>query len=139
MLTERLGLKVTSLAIAVLLWVVIGARQPTESYVSVTVMPVLDSTLVLLGDPPHVRALVAGRAADIVRLATLSPVVRRTIDGDARDSIILHLMPGDVHIPAEMARDVRVLDLEPRSVTVRFATRSSRRAECSPAASCGAR
>jgi hypothetical protein len=129
MLTERLGLKATALGIAVLLWFAIGARQPTESYVSVAVLPVLDSTLVLLGDPPHVRVLVAGRAADIVKLHALPPVVRRTIDGDAPDTLILDLVPGDVHLPAEMARDVRVLDLEPRSVTLRFATRTSRRVE----------
>jgi hypothetical protein len=127
MLTERLALKATALGIAVLLWFVIGVRQPTESYVSVTVMPVLDSTLVLLGDPPHVRALVAGRAADIVKLHALPPVLRRTIDARGRDTVVLDLVPDDVHLPAEMARDVRVLDLEPRSVTLRFATRSSRR------------
>jgi hypothetical protein len=138
MLTERLGLKATALAIAVLLWFVIGARQPTESYVSVAVMPVLDGSRQLLGDPPHVRALVAGRAADIVKLAALQPVLRRTIDVDAPDTLVLHLVPGDVHIPAEMARDVRVLEIEPRSVTLRLG-RPSRRAECPPSMSCGAR
>src|SRR6478672_6167862 len=112
MLTERLGLKATALGIAVLLWFVIGARQPTESYVTVAVMPVMDSSLELLGDPPQVRALVAGRAADIVKLRTLPPVLRRTISVHVRDTVVLDLVPGDVHLPADMARDVRVLDLE---------------------------
>lgn len=128
-LTERLGLKATALLIAVLLWLVIGARQPTESYISVQVMPVLDSSLVLLGEPPVVNALVAGRAADIVKLQAAAPVVRRTIDGNAPDTLVLDLVPGDVHLPAEMTSDVRVLDVEPRSVMLRFATRTSRRVE----------
>jgi hypothetical protein len=137
MLTERLGLKATSLGIALLLWFVIGARQPTESYISVMVMPVLDSSLVLLGDPPRVRALVAGPASDIVRLHALTPVLRRTIGSHSSDTLVLDLVPGDVHLPAEMARDVRVLELEPRTVTLRFAARPTRRAECPPSLNCG--
>jgi hypothetical protein len=137
MLTERLGLKATALAIAVLLWLVIGARQPTESYVSVQMMPVLDSSLVLLGGPPHVRALVEGRAGDIVRLRVVPPVLRRTIDDDTADSLVLHLVPADVHLPADMASDVRVLELDPRTVTLHFATRVACRA--GPPPLCGGR
>jgi hypothetical protein len=135
LLTERLGLKATALAIAVLLWLMIGARQPTESYVSVRVMPVLDSSLVLLGDPPHVRALVEGRAGDIVKLRVVPPVLRRAIDDDTRDSLVLHLVPADVHFPADMAGDVRVLELDPRTVTLHFATRVA----CRAGTSCGGR
>jgi hypothetical protein len=135
MLTERLGLKATALVIAVLLWLVIGARQPTESYVSVQVMPVLDSTRVLRGAPPYVRALVEGRAADIVKLRVAPPVLRRTIDDDTADSLVLHLVPADVHLPADMAGGVRVLELDPRTVTLYFATRVA----CRAGAHCGGR
>jgi hypothetical protein len=137
MLAERLGLKATALGIAVLLWFAIGVRQPTESYVVVTVMPVLDSSLVLVGDPPHVRALVTGPAADIVKLHALPPVLRRTVGANVRDTLVLDLVPGDVHLPAQMARDVRVLDVEPRSVTLRFAARSAQRVECPAGTTCG--
>ena len=138
LLVERLALKATALGIAVLLWFVVGVRQPTESYVTVAVMPVMDSSLELLGDPPQVRALVVGRAADIVKLRTLPPVLRRAISAHVRDTVVLDLVPGDVHLPADMARDVRVLDLEPRTVTLRFAMRSARRATCPAGATCGA-
>jgi hypothetical protein len=127
MLTERLGLKATALAIAVLLWFVIGARQPTESYVSVQLMPLLDSSRVLLGDSPRIRALVVGRASDIVKLHAEPAVLRRTIDRDTPDTLVLHLVPADVHFPADMARDVRVLELDPSTVTLHFATRVARR------------
>jgi hypothetical protein len=127
MLAERLGLKATALTISVLLWFVVGARQPTESYVPVLVVPELDSSLVLLDGPPRMRALVAGRASDLAKLYAIPPVVRRTVSGDAPDTLVLDVSPGDVRIPVELKSDVRVIDVEPRSLTLRFETRASRR------------
>jgi hypothetical protein len=125
--TERLGLKAVALLLALLLWVVVSARQPTEGYVRVRVLPSLDSSLALLGGTIEMRALVAGRAADIVKLAADPPVVRRSVGGDAPDTLVLDVTPADVHVPAELADHVRVLDVQPRSVTLRFETRASRR------------
>jgi len=125
--TERLGLKVIALLLALLLWLVVSARQPTESLVRVRVSPVLDSTLVLVAGTSEVRALVAGRAADLVKLSTDPPVVRRSIGGDAPDTLVLDLSAADVHIPPGLADQVRVLDVQPRSITLRFETRATRR------------
>jgi hypothetical protein len=125
--TERLGLKAIALLLALLLWVVVSARQPTEGYVRVRVMPALDSSLALLDGTTELRALVAGRAADIVKLAADPLVVRRSIGGDAPDTLVLDVTPADVHVPPELADHVRVLDVQPRSVTLRFETRASRR------------
>ena len=126
-LTERFGLKATALLIAVLLWLVVSARQPTESYVDVRVVAELDSSLALLGQPPHLRALVAGRAADIAKLIAAPPIVHRRIDGDAPDTLVLDVAPADVHIPAELAGDVHVLEVQPRAVTLRFESKATRR------------
>jgi YbbR domain-containing protein len=126
-LTDRLGLKLGSLLVAVLLWLVVRAQQPSEEYVDVAVIPELDSSLVLLGEAPRVRALVAGRAADLVKLYATPPVVRRTVSGDAPDTLVLDLAPGDVHVPAELSDGVHVLDIRPRSVTLRFESRATRR------------
>ena len=123
--TERLGLKATSLLITVLIWLLVGARQRTESFVPVSVTPVLDSSLVLLGDPPRLRALVAGSTADIVKLYATPPEIRRSIGGDVPDTLVLDLTPSDVRIPPELSADVRVLDVQPRSVTLRFETKAS--------------
>ena len=125
--TERLGLKAIALLIAVLLWLVVSARHPTESLVRVRVSPVLDSTLVLVAGTTEVHALVAGRAADLVKLTTDPPIVRRSVGGDAPDTLVLDLTTADVHIPPELADQVRVLDVQPRSITLRFETRASRR------------
>jgi hypothetical protein len=125
--TERLGLKAISVLLALLLWLIVSSRRPTESYVRVRVAPSLDSSLVLRGGTSEVRALVAGRAADLVKLATSPPVVRRSIGGDAPDTLVLDLTPADVHLPTELVDAVRVLDVQPRSVTLRFETRATRR------------
>ena len=125
--TERLGHKATALLLAVLLWLIASARQPTQGYVRVEVRPVLDSTLVLLEAPPPLRALVVGRAVDLVKLRADPPAIHRTIDGDAPDTLVLDVMPGDVRLPAEFTSDVRILDVQPRSVTLRFGTRATRR------------
>ena len=125
--TERLGLKAIALLLAILLWLVVSSRKHTESFVRVRVAPSLDSSLVLLGGTTEVRALVAGRAADLVKLAASPPVVHRSVGGDVPDTLMLDVTPADVHLPTELVDAVRVLDVQPRSVMLRFETRASRR------------
>ena len=125
--TERLGLKAIALALSVLLWLVVSARQPTEGYVRVRVAPTLDSSLVLLDGTPELQALVTGRAADLVKLYANPLVVRRSVGGDAPDTLMLDVTPADVHVPAELADAVHVVDVQPRSVMLRFETRATRR------------
>lgn len=126
-ITERLGLKLIALLVAALLWLVVNARQPTEGFVSVRLVPVLDSSLVLLDEPRPLEALVAGRAADLVKLYSTPLSVRRSVGGDVPDTLVLDVSPADVRVPAGLVGAVRVLDLQPRSVTLRFESRASRR------------
>jgi hypothetical protein len=126
-LFERTGLKATSVIIAVLLWLIVKGRQPVQDYVPVSVMPTLDSSLVLLETPSRVRALVSGRAVDIVKLHVDPPVIHRLIDGDVPDTLVLDVTPADVRVPADLTDQIRVLDVQPRSVTLRFGTRATRR------------
>jgi hypothetical protein len=128
-LTENLGVKAIALLLSVLLWLAVGARTPTEGYVTVRVEPELDSSLALLDGTPHVRALVAGRTADLVKLYAAPPVVHRIINGDAPDTLVLDIAPGDVHIAPDLADDIHVLDVQPRSVTLRFESKATRRVE----------
>jgi hypothetical protein len=125
--TQRLGLKATALVLAVLLWLVVSARQPTEGYVRVHVVPLLDSSLVLLDGPPQLEALVVGRGADLLKLYAQPPELRRSVGGDAPDTLVLDVTPSDVHVPAELSGDIRVIDVQPRSVTLRFETKATRR------------
>jgi hypothetical protein len=125
--TERLGLKAIALVLALLLWIVVSLRQPTEGYVRVRVTPILDSSLVLIGAAPEVQALVSGRAADLVKLYSTPLVLRRTVSGDVPDTLMLDLTPADVHVPAELSEAVHVLDVQPRAVTLRFESSVTRR------------
>jgi YbbR domain-containing protein len=125
--TERLQLKAVALVVAALLWVVVGARQPTEGYVRVRVEPELDSSLVMLEGTPELQALVAGRAADLVKLYQTPLVLRRRVGSDAPDTLVLDVTPSDVRVPADLSDALRVIDVQPRSVTLRFETRTTRR------------
>src|SRR3954468_14180339 len=118
--TERLGLKAIALVLALLLWIVVSLRQPTEGYVRVRVAPTLDSSLVLIGPAPELQALVTGRAADLVKLYATPLVLHRTVGGDVPDTLMLDVTPADVHVPAELSEAVHVLDVQPRSVMLRF-------------------
>ena len=125
--TERLALKAIALAVAALLWVVIGARQPTEGYARVRVQPELDSSLVMLDGTNELEALVSGRAADLVKLYATPLVLRRRIAGDVPDTLVLDVSPSDVHVPPELSDLVRVIDVQPRNVVLRFESRATRR------------
>jgi len=125
--TERLGLKAIAVVLALLLWIVVSLRQPTEGYVHVRVTPVLDSSLVLIGAAPEVQALVSGRAADLVKLYAAPLVLRRTVNSDVPDTLMLDVTPADVHVPPELAEAVHVLDVQPRAVMLRFESSVTRR------------
>jgi hypothetical protein len=125
--TERLGLKAIAVVLALLLWIVVSLRQPTEGWVGVRVTPMLDSSLVLIGAAPQVQALVSGRAADLAKLYATPLVLRRTVSSDVPDTLMLDLTPADVHVPAELSEVVHVLDVQPRAVMLRFESSVTRR------------
>jgi hypothetical protein len=125
--TERLALKAIALVVAALLWLIVGARQPTEGYVRVKVQPDLDSSLVMIDGTEQLEALVAGRAADLVKLYATPLVLRRRVEGDVPDTLVLDVTPSDVHVPPELSDAVRVIDVQPRKVVLRFESGTTRR------------
>jgi hypothetical protein len=124
-LTDRIGLKVTALVLAIMLWMIVSARQPTEGYVDVRVIPVLDKSMMLTRSPTPVRAQVYGRAVDIVKLYTSPPVLRVVVRGTTSDSLVHDISPADVRLSAQIGNDVHVLDVQPRSVVLRVARKSA--------------
>jgi hypothetical protein len=125
--TERLKLKAIAFVLAALLWVVVGTRQPTEGYVRVRVIPELDSSLVLLDGTRELQARVAGRAADLVKLYAAPLVVRRRVGGNVPDTLVLDVSPTDVQLPPDLTGSIRVVDVQPRSVVLRFESSATRR------------
>ena len=59
-LSERLGYKAAALFLALVLWIVVSAEEPSEELVPVRLVTLHDSTRALVGERPTVRALVVG-------------------------------------------------------------------------------
>ena len=123
--TERLGYKAAAFFFAVVLWLVVSAEEPSEELVPVRLEASFDTTRVLSGQRPVIRALVAGRARELLKLYQVRPVVRRSITDDAPDSVAIDLRPADVYIPPDI--DAIVRDVQPRSLVLVFDVTTSRR------------
>jgi hypothetical protein len=123
--TERLGLKASAVVLAVALWFIVAAREPTQDVAIVRFAPVLDSALVLRDPATPVRALVMGRPSEILKLANTPLAIRRPIANDVPDTLVLTLRPSDVEVPEGV--EVIVRDVQPHSLTLRFESTASRR------------
>lgn len=116
--TQRLGLKAASLFFAAVLWVVVSSQEPTEELVPVRFVPMLDSSLVMRGQLPVMRALVIGRAQEVLKLYQLPPVVRHFVSAETPDVVTLQVRVTDVELPPGVSAIVR--DVRPREITLRF-------------------
>jgi hypothetical protein len=123
--TERVGLKLAAAFFAVVLWVVAGAEEPTEARVPVTFAPLHDTALVLERPMPVLRAVVAGRRRELLKLYRSPPVLRYTFLGDLPDTVHLLLRPTDIDLPTGVV--ARVLDVRPREALLHFVSRDPRR------------
>ena len=129
--TERLALKASAVLLALVLWFVVAAREPTEEVVSVRFAPKLDSALVLRDPDPIIRALVIGRANEILKLSNSPLVIRRPVESDAPDTLVLSLRTSDVEVPEGV--EVIVRDVQPRQLTLYFESTTSRELPVRPA------
>jgi hypothetical protein len=126
-LTRHWKLKLASLALAVLLWVVVSAEQVTTQWIPVAVQPELrDPGYVLSGgpDPARVRVRFSGPGRELWEVALQRPVLVLPLQnvGSARSFI---LDPAMVRVPE--GSHVQVQDILPAVVHVdlqRVATRT---------------
>jgi len=124
-LSRNLGLKGTAVFLAVVLWLVVNAKEPEIELVPVRFTPVLDSSLVLREALPQVQAIVAGAPRELLKLSAARPTIRRDIAADAPDTLVIDLRAEDVVLPVGV--DAVVREIEPRSITLRFESTWSRR------------
>jgi hypothetical protein len=122
--TKNLPLKIASVFVAVVLWILVGAREPVEEVSGVRFAPQLDSTLTLRDPQPVIRALVIGRASEIMKLSNTPLTIRRHIANDAPDTLVLPLRTSDVEVPDGV--EVIVRDVQPHELTLRFEKITSR-------------
>lgn len=116
--TENIGLKAAALFFALVLWLIVSAKEPAQEIVPVRFAPTFDSTLHVEGPLPSIRALVVGPGQDLLKLYASPPVVHRNFPADVPDVVTFTLGPGDVDLPVGL--DARVQDVQPRTVTLRF-------------------
>ena len=84
-LTTNLIYKGAALLLAIVLWLAVSAEQPTEvGGVPVELSLDLDSSLALASPLPEIRAVVAGQARDVARLAANPLEIRRSVPGRMR-------------------------------------------------------
>lgn len=120
--TQRIPLKLVSIGLAIVLWLAFSAKEPVEQVVDVRFAPELDSTLVLKDPPPPIRALVVGSKQDLLRLYGSPPIIRRPVQADAPDTLVIDLQPRDVQVP----EGIDVVEVAPSSITLRFETSTTR-------------
>jgi hypothetical protein len=122
--TENLPLKASALFLAIVLWILVGTREPVEEVTSVRFAPLVDSTLVLRDPPPVIRALVIGRPSEVLKLSNTPLMIRRTIANDVPDTLVMPLRTSDIEVPEGV--EVIVRDVQPHSLTLRFEQITSR-------------
>ncbi|HET7456982.1 MAG TPA: hypothetical protein VFJ74_04945 [Gemmatimonadaceae bacterium] len=116
-LGDHLPYKAAALFFSIALWLVVASAETAERLVTVRVVPRLEEGVALAGEPPAVRAVVVGRARDLVTLGDVPLVVRRVAAQEVTgDSVRVELRPSDVDLPARSSAVVR--DLQPRVVTL---------------------
>jgi hypothetical protein len=116
--SEHLPFKATALLLALILWLVVNAKEPQVELLPVQFLPLFDSSLVLREPAPPLQALVAGSPRELIKLGSGGAVVRRQITSRTPDPVVIDLLPGDVTLPGGV--DAVVRDIQPRSVTLRF-------------------
>lgn len=129
-LTAHLPAKLAALFFSLVLWLAVGAEEPTDEWVDVRLALALDSTVALRGPAPRVQALVVGRARELFKLYTEPPVIRHVITADTPDQITLELHPEDVILPSNVT--ARVTDVRPRAVPISLLVADVRRVPVHP-------
>ena len=124
--TRRLLLKGTAGVLAIIVWLIVTAKEPTEDVVPVRFAPELDSTLALRDPPPPIGAIVAGRGEDLLKLYSTPLVIRRPIANNVPDTLVMDLSPRDVEIPPGLGGSIIVRAVTPASLTLRFERTVSR-------------
>ena len=129
--TQRLVLKATAIFFAIVLWLVVNAKEPQLELVGVQFAPaLLDSSLVLREPLPRIQAIVAGSPKQLIKLSSTPPTIHRQITADAPDTLVIDLRPEDVVLPDGV--DAVVRDVQPRQLTVRFEPTWSRKVPVVP-------
>lgn len=129
-LTRNWTLKLTSLLLAVILWLMAAAEEPGTTSLPVRIAVQAPAGRTLLHPPEEVTAIVTGARGDLLRLSAERLVIIRTLPDSAVRRVELEIGPNDVDIPNGV--DVRVHDVHPRRLTLELDAVESRQVPVRP-------
>jgi len=116
-LVNNWPIKLTSLALAAVLWAAVAAEEPTTQLVPVTLMVEPPEGRALTRPLPQVKALYAGSARELIKLYATPPVITAMIpDTLTGSTYALELSPGELKL-AQKA-NVQAQEVEPRHIEV---------------------
>lgn len=115
-LTRNWTLKLTSLLLALILWLMAAADEPGTTTLPVRLAVQAPPGRTLLHPPEPVSAIVTGPRGDLLRLASERLVVIRTLPDTATRRVELEIGPNDVDLPGGL--DIRVHDVYPRRIAL---------------------
>lgn len=126
-ITENWKLKTLAFALAVLLWVVVTADQPTTGWFDVPLeIAVTDPNYRLDGGaiPEEVQVRFAGPGRDLLDLALRRPTLRLTVNDVEEEVEARALDPRMVQLSGQVA--VNALDVRPSAIQLEFTRIASR-------------
>ncbi|HXV93387.1 MAG TPA: hypothetical protein VD813_08830 [Pseudonocardia sp.] len=116
-LTRNWPLKLTSLFLAVVLWLMAAGEEPASRLVTAEVRVRAPEGRDIVRPPGTVAVSVVGPARELLKLSATRLIITKILpDTISEDQAVLLLAPGDVELPKDV--DAVVQDLQPRSMTV---------------------
>ncbi len=110
-------IKLTSLALAAVLWAAVAAEEPTTQLVPVNLLVEPPEGRALTRPLPPVKALYAGPARELIKLYGTPPVITAVIpDTLTGSSYVLELSPGELKMVQKA--NVQPQDVQPRRIEV---------------------
>ncbi len=118
-LVNNWPIKLTSLALAAVLWAAVTAEEPTTQLVPVTLLVEPPEGRALTRPLPPVKALYAGSARELIKLYGTPPVITAMVPDTLTSSrYVLELSPGELKLAVKA--NVQAQDIQPRRIEVRL-------------------
>jgi YbbR domain-containing protein len=115
---RHIGLKIVSIALAALLWLIVSGEQIVERALRVPLeFTNLPAQLELVGEPPNVADVrVRGSSGALSRIAAGELVAVVDLRTGRPGQRLFHLTPGDVRVPF----GIEVVQITPSNISMRF-------------------
>jgi YbbR domain-containing protein len=115
-MTRNLPLKLSSLGLAVMFWLVAEAEEPASRAVDVELALRPPPGRTIVRQPQQVTALLVGPRRELFKLTGSSVILSRMLPDSASDRVELDVEPSDIELPRGVS--VHVQDITPRRLVV---------------------